>query len=146
MRMSRLLLEIGNGLVLTKYHSYWDVNYIDVYESANGTTPVFSSSSAVPSNATTTTMTSLSTTTQTISGVTTPTSTGGSSNPSVIDKYSYLGCFGSKTGFRTFSNAKTDDKMTLETCVKLCNGVTYAGVFEEYVFFPLCYCPLATPY
>lgn len=57
-------------------------------------------------------------------------STASASNPDQIGDYSYLGCFGSTSGFTTFDLTEEDNEMTLELCVKSCNGITYAGVFE----------------
>lgn len=57
-------------------------------------------------------------------------STASASNPDQIGDYSYLGCFGSTSSFTTFDLTKEDNEMTLELCVKSCNGITYAGVFE----------------
>ena len=42
---------------------------------------------------------------------------------------SYLGCFGSSTGFKTFQKVEDSPLMTLERCVVLCHGKTYAGVY-----------------
>ncbi|CEI40256.1 hypothetical protein FVEN_g1811 [Fusarium venenatum] len=65
-----------------------------------------------------------------------PIATGGKSvNPSKIGDYSYLGCFGSQTGFQTFDLADDSDDMTVERCVGACNGLTYVGLFEGN-----CYC------
>lgn len=136
--------------------SYWDVKYIDVYEanevnetgSGNDTssTSTSASSTGIPQggtgNTTTmsstepttiTTMTSLSTTTITVPSASGASSTETPLNPSRVGDYSYLGCFGSKTGFRTFNKSDESDEMTIEFCVKSCDGLTYAGVFEGYV-------------
>lgn len=50
------------------------------------------------------------------------------SNPGMIDGYSYLGCFLSSSEFSTFEQVDECDSMTLERCVGLCDGKTYAGV------------------
>ncbi|KAF5017451.1 hypothetical protein F66182_10621 [Fusarium sp. NRRL 66182] len=93
---------------------------------------------------TTTTMTGLSTVLVTIPGSGTnrptvsplPVATGGRSvNPANIGDYSYLGCFGSQTGFQTFEMAVESDDMSIEQCIRACNGLTYIGVFEG-----TCYC------
>jgi hypothetical protein len=88
---------------------------------------------------TTTTLTGISSVLVTIpgSGTDTPTvsplpvATGGKTiNPDKIGDYSYLGCFGSQTGFQTFDLAADSDDMTIERCVDACNGLTYIGLFE----------------
>ncbi|OBS19299.1 hypothetical protein FPOA_11023 [Fusarium poae] len=96
-----------------------------------------------PTTTTTLTLTGISSVMVTIPGSgTTPTvtplpvATGGKSvNPSKIGDYSYLGCFGSQTGFQTFELANDSDDMTIERCVNACNGLTYIGLFEG-----TCYC------
>ncbi|KAM0506223.1 hypothetical protein ACHAP8_001257 [Fusarium lateritium] len=97
-----------------------------------------------PTTTTTLTLTGISSIMVTIpgSGIDTPTvtplpvATGGKSvNPSKIGDYSYLGCFGSQTGFQTFDLADGSDDMTVERCVGACNGLTYIGLFEGN-----CYC------
>ncbi|KAM0431846.1 hypothetical protein ACHAPT_005098 [Fusarium lateritium] len=61
---------------------------------------------------------------------------GGSSvNPARIGNYSYIGCFGSRTGFQTFEETAKSADMTLQSCVQACGGTIYIGVFEE-----TCYC------
>ena len=82
---------------------------------------------------TTTTMTTHSTTTVTVPGKGSPSAspTDVPSNPKRIGDYSYLGCFGSSTGFQTFDLTDQSGEMTLEKCVDACKGVTYAGVFEK---------------
>ncbi|KAM0563513.1 hypothetical protein ACHAPJ_001234 [Fusarium lateritium] len=93
---------------------------------------------------TTTTMTGVSTILVTIPGSGTdsatvsslPVATGGRSvNPAIIDDYSYLGCFGSQTGFQTFDLTTESDDMTIEKCIQSCGGLTYVGIFEG-----SCYC------
>ncbi|KAM5348212.1 hypothetical protein ACJ41O_008036 [Fusarium nematophilum] len=60
---------------------------------------------------------------------------GASANPDRIGDYSYIGCFGSRTGFQTFDETAQSDEMTLERCIRACRGKTYIGVFQE-----SCYC------
>ncbi|KAI8679781.1 hypothetical protein NCS57_00256700 [Fusarium keratoplasticum] len=61
---------------------------------------------------------------------------GGSSvNPDRIGNYSYIGCFGSRTGFLTFDETSQSADMTIESCIQACGGSTYIGVYEE-----TCYC------
>ncbi|CAG7560202.1 unnamed protein product [Fusarium equiseti] len=93
---------------------------------------------------TTTTLTGISSVFVTIPGSGTdsptvsplPVATGGRSiNPPNVDDYSYLGCFGSQTGFQTFNLAADSDNMTIERCIDACNGLTYIGLFEG-----TCYC------
>ena len=61
-----------------------------------------------------------------------PVATGGRSiNPPNVDDYSYLGCFGSQTGFQTFNLAADSDDMTIERCIDACDGLTYIGLFER---------------
>lgn len=57
---------------------------------------------------------------------------GGSSvNPDRIDNYSYIGCFGSRTGFLTFDETSWSADMTIQSCIQACGGSTYIGVYEE---------------
>ncbi|KAM0228977.1 hypothetical protein ACHAP5_011801 [Fusarium lateritium] len=93
---------------------------------------------------TTTTITGISSVLVTIPGSGTdsptvspiPVATGGRSvNPAKVGDYSYLGCFGSQTGFQTFDLNTESDDMTIEQCVDACNGLTYIGIFEG-----TCYC------
>lgn len=90
---------------------------------------------------TTTTMTSGSTMFVTIpgtngstTGVVVPAGTDAptASNPGKIGDYSYLGCFGSTSSFPTFDLTSESDDMTLEKCIDVCHGATYAGAFEGY--------------
>ncbi|KAF4470761.1 mixed-linked glucanase precursor MLG1 [Fusarium albosuccineum] len=60
---------------------------------------------------------------------------GGSANPDRIGNYAYIGCFGSRARFPTFEKVAQSEFMTLERCVRSCDGKTYIGVFEE-----TCYC------
>ncbi|KAF5000967.1 hypothetical protein FGRMN_1337 [Fusarium graminum] len=54
-----------------------------------------------------------------------PVATGGRSvNPAKVGDYSYLGCFGSQTGFQTFDLSVESDGMTIEQCVDACDGLT----------------------
>lgn len=59
-----------------------------------------------------------------------PSATQAPSNAAKIGRYAYLGCFGSRTGFQTFSSVEESDDMSLEKCVKLWDGKSFAGVFE----------------
>ena len=57
---------------------------------------------------------------------------GGSSvNPDRIGNYSYIGCFGSRTGFLTFEETSQSGDMTIQSCIDACGGSTYIGVYEE---------------
>ncbi|RSM01468.1 hypothetical protein CEP52_008531 [Fusarium oligoseptatum] len=61
---------------------------------------------------------------------------GGSSvNPDRIGNYSYIGCFGSRTGFLTFEETTQSADMTIQSCIEACGGTTYIGVYQE-----TCYC------
>ncbi|RTE80946.1 hypothetical protein BHE90_004523 [Fusarium euwallaceae] len=61
---------------------------------------------------------------------------GGSSvNPDRIGNYSYIGCFGSRTGFLTFEETTQSVDMTIQSCIEACGGTTYIGVYQE-----TCYC------
>lgn len=53
--------------------------------------------------------------------------------PASIGEYAFLGCFGSATGFRTFTSRATSQDMTLQRCVELCTPDRYAGVRGRYV-------------
>ncbi|POR36233.1 Putative endo-1,3(4)-beta-glucanase, partial [Tolypocladium paradoxum] len=126
-------------------NAYWDVQYIEAYQLSNRT----AAPTAEPT--TTTTITSFSTTTVTVgggspkTGITTsssvpkkPSATEAPANPAKIDRFAYLGCFGSSSGFQTFRKAKDSADMTLKLCVDACAGSTFAGVFESQ-----CYCASA---
>ncbi|RSL52313.1 hypothetical protein CEP54_010978 [Fusarium duplospermum] len=61
---------------------------------------------------------------------------GGSSvNPDRIGNYSYIGCFGSGTGFLTFEERTQSADMTIQSCIEACGDTTYIGVYQE-----TCYC------
>ncbi|KAL2691829.1 hypothetical protein Neosp_002220 [[Neocosmospora] mangrovei] len=60
---------------------------------------------------------------------------GGSVNPDRVGNYSYIGCFGSRTGFLTFEETSQSGDMTIQSCIDACGGSTYIGVYEE-----TCYC------
>ncbi|KAI8723586.1 hypothetical protein NCS52_00214500 [Fusarium sp. LHS14.1] len=60
---------------------------------------------------------------------------GGSVNPDRIGNYSYIGCFGSRTGFLTFEETSQSGDMTIQSCIDVCGGSTYIGVYEQ-----TCYC------
>ncbi|KAK7420855.1 hypothetical protein QQZ08_010184 [Neonectria magnoliae] len=109
---------------------------------SNGTQVLSPGTTSEPT--TTTTMTSGSTVFVTIpgmngstTGIVVPIETDAptDSNPGKIGDYSYLGCFGSNSGFPTFDLTEESNDMTLEKCIDVCNGATYAGAFEG-----KCYC------
>lgn len=75
-------------------------------------------------------MTSVSTTTKTVGGGGEPTPDPAPTNPANISDYSYLGCFTSSSDFDTFKQVQHSQDMTLERCIKLCDGKTYAGVVD----------------
>ncbi|KAK6220514.1 mixed-linked glucanase [Colletotrichum tabaci] len=135
-------------------NAYWEVNFIDVYEISGGqnpgpvepttTTTVKVTSTiytTVPNPATIVTSITqngtvlVSTTTINPAG---PTATAPPSpstdpivpgrDPATIGEYAYLGCYGSATGFQTFSLRDSAADMTLEKCVSLCRPGKYAGV------------------
>ncbi|TIC98867.1 Endo-1,3(4)-beta-glucanase [Colletotrichum higginsianum] len=135
-------------------NAYWEVNFIDVYEIGGGqntgpvepttTTTVKVTSTiytTVPNPATIVTSITqngtvlVSTTTINPAG---PTATAPPSpstdpivpgrDPATIGEYAYLGCYGSATGFQTFSLRDSAADMTLEKCVMLCRPGKYAGV------------------
>ncbi|OAA62324.1 GPI anchored endo-1,3(4)-beta-glucanase [Cordyceps fumosorosea ARSEF 2679] len=56
-------------------------------------------------------------------------------NPANIDDFSYLGCFGSSSGFASFTKVADSADMDLGKCTGLCRGKKYAGVFDT-----TCYC------
>ncbi|CAM1511552.1 Fc.00g090650.m01.CDS01 [Cosmosporella sp. VM-42] len=133
-------------------NAYWEIKSIDVYSMSNASPTNLDNSTVLPTvtpiitggqshntsePTTTTTMTSFSTTTVTVpgQGSSNPSPTDVPANPSRIGNHSYLGCFGSSSGFQTFDLADQNGQMTLEKCVEACNGATYAGVFEN-----KCYC------
>ncbi|KPM44329.1 hypothetical protein AK830_g2144 [Neonectria ditissima] len=110
---------------------------------SNGT-QVFTTPGMTTDPTTTTTMTSESTMFVTVPGtngstspVVVPVETGApaANNPNKIGDYSYLGCFGSSSSFPTFDLTEESENMTLEKCIDVCNGATYAGTFEG-----KCYC------
>lgn len=114
---------------------------------SNGTFTRFggnSSSMANPTapsseSTTTTTMTTTSSTTVTIGPIPTATFPAPSSkphpNPANLDDFSYLGCFGSNSDFKSFDKVADSDDMTLEKCTGLCKDKKFAGVFDT-----SCYC------
>ena len=117
-------------LVLTMYR-YWDIKYIDAYQ-YQGSPGQTTKTANQPT--TTTTMTSYSTKTVTVGGsektlIYGPGVTGCPTNPIKIDDFSYLGCFGSSSGFKSFEKVADQPDMSLEGCVKLCKGKKFAGVF-----------------
>ncbi|OAA80912.1 GPI anchored endo-1,3(4)-beta-glucanase [Akanthomyces lecanii RCEF 1005] len=56
-------------------------------------------------------------------------------NPANLDGFSYLGCFGSSSGFKSFDKVADSADMDLDKCIDLCRGKKYAGVFDT-----TCYC------
>lgn len=91
--------------------------------------------SATPSRSSSRIPSSIPSSTSSSTSTGTSISIASASNPDRIGSYSYLGCFGSTSGFTTFALTEEDTEMTLELCVDSCNGITYAGVFEG-----KCYC------
>ncbi|KAI3331338.1 glycoside hydrolase family 16 protein [Ustulina deusta] len=139
-------------------NAFWEINYIDVYErpapaksslsspSPNRTTPSTPLSSTVTSpptlgnNTVTPTRTrtitvSVSTITQSISTAQ-PTQTGSElTDPTTINGWTLLGCFGSLADYKSFSQVASFATMDNEACVSSCTGRKYAGVSGE-----TCYC------
>ncbi|KAK1967352.1 WSC-domain-containing protein [Colletotrichum sublineola] len=136
-------------------NAYWEVNYIDVYQTAavNGT------ASAEPTTTTTikvtstiymtvpnpaTMMTSITqngtvlVSTMSSSNLPGPTATAPPSpstdpivpgrDPATVGEYAYLGCYGSTTGFQTFLLRASQSDLTVEKCVDLCRPGKYAAV------------------
>ncbi|KAM3515260.1 hypothetical protein MY11210_001153 [Beauveria gryllotalpidicola] len=56
-------------------------------------------------------------------------------NPANLNDFSYLGCFGSSSDFKSFAKVDDSPDMDLNKCTALCRGKKYAGVFET-----ACYC------
>ncbi|KAM3437134.1 hypothetical protein NHJ13734_004781 [Beauveria thailandica] len=56
-------------------------------------------------------------------------------NPANLNDFSYLGCFGSSSDFKSFAKVGDSPDMNLGKCTELCRGKKYAGVFET-----ACYC------
>ncbi|KAI0008572.1 glycoside hydrolase family 16 protein [Xylariaceae sp. FL0662B] len=135
-------------------NTFWNINYIDIYQkgapnnmtvppifpntttTASSLPPISNATAApsgpVPSNTRTVT---ISTVTQVISTVE-PTSTGGGlADPSTINDYTLLGCFGSAGGYQSFSQIASVPNMDNEACVGSCKGRKYAGVYND-----TCYC------
>lgn len=56
-------------------------------------------------------------------------------NPASLNDFSYLGCFGSSSDFRSFDKVADSADMDLDQCTELCSGKKYAGVFDT-----SCYC------
>ncbi|KAI2469875.1 glycoside hydrolase family 16 protein [Annulohypoxylon bovei var. microspora] len=122
--------------------TYWDINFIDVYQygpltnmtvpplspsAASSVTPSISSATPAPSGVAPT-----FTRTITLSTVL-PTETGGSMiDQSIIDGYTLLGCFESGAGF---SQTASHPGMDNGACVAACAGRKYAGVYDN-----ICYC------
>lgn len=135
---------------------YWEVNYIDVYERGlNNTAPGPESATTTTVKTTSTVYTTvpnpativssfmhngtvvIQTTVQSIATAG-PSSTAPPSpstdplvpdhGPASIGEYTYLGCYGSATGFQSFVPKTSAADMTLEKCVDLCKPGKYAGV------------------
>ncbi|KAI0523681.1 glycoside hydrolase family 16 protein [Xylaria bambusicola] len=124
-------------------NSFWEINYIDVYKKAppsSGSSPSRSPSRSTPTSVVTrptvlgnNTATPSRTRTVTISVSTaqpTPTSDG-LPNPTTIDDWTLLGCFGSLEGYKSFSQVASYPSMDNEACVSSCAGHKYAGVSNE---------------
>lgn len=56
-------------------------------------------------------------------------------NPANLNEFSYLGCFGSNSDFKSFNKVADSADMDLKKCIGLCQGKKYAGVFNT-----SCYC------
>lgn len=56
-------------------------------------------------------------------------------NPANMNDFSYLGCFGSNSGFSSFDKVADRPDMNLNQCTTLCKGMKYAGVYAT-----SCYC------
>lgn len=105
-------------------NAFWEINYIDVYQRQQ------QQQQPTLTPAVTNITPTISTVTQAISTAT-PTSTAGLENPTIIDGYTLLGCFGSLRGYETFSQIASFANMDLEACVASCRGRKYAGVSGE---------------
>ncbi|KAM3549625.1 hypothetical protein ARSEF4850_008752 [Beauveria asiatica] len=136
-------------------NAYWDVNYIDAYvQSASNTStmssvPSFSGPSNSSSSASTAAVitniparfSSSSSTVLVSQGGPIPTASLPSpsgplrANPANLNDFSYLGCFGSSSDFKSFAKVGDSPDMNLGKCTELCRGNKYAGVFET-----ACYC------
>ncbi|OHW91443.1 mixed-linked glucanase [Colletotrichum incanum] len=141
-------------------NAYWEVNYIDVYQTGaiNNTGPAEPTTTTtikttstiyttVPNPATIVTSITqngtvlVSTTTINPAG---PTATAPPSpstdpivpdrDPATIGEYTYLGCYGSATGFQTFLLRASAADLTLQKCVDLCRPGKYAAVRESQCF------------
>ncbi|KAJ3497051.1 hypothetical protein NLG97_g2206 [Lecanicillium saksenae] len=104
------------------------------------------SSNAFPTNPSTSESTSWTTTTRTdtttvtvpgnIPTATLPAPSGKAHhNPANLNDFSYLGCFGSNSDFKSFDKVADSPDMDLKKCTGLCKGKKYAGVFDT-----SCYC------
>ncbi|KAH0433604.1 mixed-linked glucanase [Colletotrichum camelliae] len=135
--------------------AYWEVNYIDVYQLGLGNT-----TTSIPEPTTTTTVKTTSTVFTTVPNpatmshnstalisTTRPSAAVSTAPPSpstdplvperepaAIDGYAFLGCFGSATGFSTFTAKASATDMTLQKCVDLCTPGKYAGVHQNECF------------
>ena len=133
-----------------KYNgSYWDINFIDVYQmgplsdktvpplSPNAISSSISSASGVTEAPTGVVPTH--TRTITLSTVK-PTQTGcGSIDPTDIDGHTLLGCFQTRGNNVPFSHVRSAANMDNKACAAACAGHKYAGVQDEYVSFVLVY-------
>ncbi|KAI2623511.1 glycoside hydrolase family 16 protein [Hypomontagnella submonticulosa] len=122
--------------------TYWDINFIDVYQYgqlSNMTIPPASSettSSSLSHGATPVPSGVTPTHTRTVTLSTAPTPTHpGPVDPSAINGYTHLGCFGSTADFHTFSRLGSYPDMDTEDCVARCAGRKYAGIHDD-----TCYC------
>ncbi|KAI1102166.1 glycoside hydrolase family 16 protein [Jackrogersella minutella] len=124
--------------------TYWDINFIDVYQfgpltnmtipplspnAASSVAPSISSATSAPSGITPT-----HTRTITLSTVQ-PAETGIFADPGTINGHTLLGCFRSDVGREPFSHMFSSPGMDSEACVAACVGHKYAGVHDD-----TCYC------
>ncbi|PFH59059.1 hypothetical protein XA68_12877 [Ophiocordyceps unilateralis] len=117
-------------------NAYWDVRYIDTYRLSDGRV------TAAPYSDTTVNMPTITSepvtsvdggaldSTMMSSFIGNMSAMEVTANPSTIGRYAYLGCFGSLNGFKTFRQVKESEQMTLEMCVELCDGQTFAGTVD----------------
>ncbi|KAI1381921.1 glycoside hydrolase family 16 protein [Hypoxylon crocopeplum] len=126
--------------------TYWDINFIDVYQFGpltNTTVPPISSnatSSSTLSSISNSTEASSSvapihTRTITLSNILPRETVGGSIGPKTINRHHRLGCYGSGTSNQTFSRVTTSPDMDNEACVTSCAGLKYAALQNT-----TCYC------
>ncbi|KAH6607586.1 glycoside hydrolase family 16 protein [Trichoderma cornu-damae] len=145
-------------------NAYWDVRYIDAYEFRPRSRKPRPSRPGRPDRpdaedepTTTTTMRTQSTETVTVlatgyhhphgpfgphgddapltaAAPIEPVATTAPVHPTSVNEYSYLGCFHSSSGFRSFHEVADGEDMNLERCVELCDDEAYAGVFGTHCF------------